>query len=120
MTTHGSPATVWLAAPHAWHRARRSAQAVTPEQPVQVLAVVASGACRGRDVAVVAREQVLEERLLALGRPLLARSAQVVGGRRLARVDERRPLGHRDAALDVVPQLAHVAGPWMARELGLP
>src|SRR5262245_37771865 len=99
------------------------AEAGAPEQAVHVDAIDPRRARRGADVVVVQGEQLLEVLALEPPDPALALDAERLGrvdarAGRLERGGERRRFVEREAALDVVAQLADVAGPAVALELG--
>ena len=88
---------------------------------MQVDAIDLGRARRGADVAAVRGEQPLEVVALDVVHPALSHRAQRLRDidRRL-RIDGIEPLDRlpREAALDVVAQLAHVARPRVAQQLG--
>src|SRR5688572_12780881 len=102
-----------------------SSQAVPPQEAVEMNSVDTGGARRRGHVVAVALEQPLGVAALVRADPLVARHLE-----RLVHVDRRlalasalaRPrlqrglLRKRDAALEVVPELAHVPRPAVLRQ----
>src|SRR5262249_36610211 len=110
---------------NSFRRARLSlSEAVTPEQPIEVHPIDARVPRSGSDVVAVSREHLLDVLSFEGARPALARGFERLGHvghrcgifRKIAL--ERCALAQSDAPFDVVPELANVAGPCMAREIG--
>src|SRR5690349_20275170 len=95
-----------------------SAKAVTPEQPIKIDAIETRSTRRRGHAAVVAAQDVVQIAELECAQPLIARRLEgliriddrlTAVSRRLAGTAERRLFVQREASLDVIAKLAHIA-----------